>query len=86
MRGEHESGCGVTFPQPRRVKRHLATCRRSRPETPGSDLAGSPVLANAFNLPQFVSPHAPHEPARVLLLFGIFVAMTSVVVWRHALL
>lgn len=30
-------------------------------------------------LPQFVPPHAPHELERLLLLSGIFMAMTFVV-------
>jgi threonine/homoserine/homoserine lactone efflux protein len=50
---------------------------------------GSAVLANALNpkltifffafLPQFVPPHAHHELARLLLLSGIFMAMTFIV-------
>jgi threonine/homoserine/homoserine lactone efflux protein len=50
---------------------------------------GSAVLANALNpkltifffafLPQFVPPHAHHELARLLLLSGVFMAMTFVV-------
>jgi threonine/homoserine/homoserine lactone efflux protein len=50
---------------------------------------GSAVLANALNpkltvfffafLPQFVAPHAHHELSRLLLLSGVFMAMTFVV-------
>ena len=50
---------------------------------------GSAILANALNpkltvfffafLPQFVPPHAPHELQRLLLLSGVFMAMTFVV-------
>jgi threonine/homoserine/homoserine lactone efflux protein len=50
---------------------------------------GSAVLANALNpkltvfffafLPQFVPPHAHHELSRLLLLSGVFMAMTFVV-------
>jgi threonine/homoserine/homoserine lactone efflux protein len=47
------------------------------------------MLANLLNpkltvfffafLPQFVPPHAPHELERLLLLSGVFMAMTFVV-------
>lgn len=50
---------------------------------------GSAVMSNALNpkltvfffafLPQFVPPHAPHELQRLLLLSGVFMAMTLVV-------
>jgi threonine/homoserine/homoserine lactone efflux protein len=50
---------------------------------------GSAMLSNLLNpkltvfffafLPQFVPPHAPHELERLLLLSGVFMAMTFVV-------
>ncbi len=50
---------------------------------------GSAMLSNLLNpkltvfffafLPQFVPPHAPHEFERLLLLSGVFMAMTFVV-------
>ncbi|HWE59670.1 MAG TPA: LysE family translocator [Solirubrobacteraceae bacterium] len=50
---------------------------------------GSAILANALNpkltvfffafLPQFVPPRAPHELQRLLLLSGVFMAMTFIV-------
>lgn len=50
---------------------------------------GSAMLANLLNpkltvfffafLPQFVPPHAPHELERLLLLSGVFMAMTFAV-------
>ena len=50
---------------------------------------GSAMLSNLLNpkltvfffafLPQFVPPHAPHELQRLLLLSGVFMAMTFVV-------
>lgn len=63
-------------------------------EADGSDksaarIIGSAVLANLLNpkltvfffafLPQFVPPHAPHEVQRLLVLSGVFMAMTFAV-------
>jgi threonine/homoserine/homoserine lactone efflux protein len=60
-----------------------------RPARPAVRVIGSAVLANALNpkltvfffafLPQFVPPHAHHELSRLLLLSGVFMAMTFVV-------
>jgi threonine/homoserine/homoserine lactone efflux protein len=56
---------------------------------------GSAMLANLLNpkltvfffafLPQFVPPHAPHEVERLLLLSGVFMAMTFVVFVMYGL-
>jgi threonine/homoserine/homoserine lactone efflux protein len=60
-----------------------------QPDRTPARVIGSAILANALNpkltvfffafLPQFVPPHAPHELQRLLLLSGVFMAMTFVV-------
>jgi threonine/homoserine/homoserine lactone efflux protein len=60
-----------------------------QPARSSARVIGSAMLANVLNpkltifffafLPQFVPPHAPHELARLLLLSGVFMAMTFVV-------
>lgn len=64
------------------------------PRSPGRAI-GSAMLANLLNpkltvfffafLPQFVPPHAPHELERLLLLSGVFMAMTFVVFVIYAI-
>lgn len=59
------------------------------PRRPATRVIGSAMLANLLNpkltvfffafLPQFVPPHAPGEVERLLLLSGVFMAMTFVV-------
>jgi threonine/homoserine/homoserine lactone efflux protein len=60
-----------------------------QPPRSAARVIGSAVLANALNpkltvfffafLPQFVPPHAHHELSRLLMLSGVFMAMTLVV-------
>ncbi len=60
-----------------------------QPQRSTARVIGSAMLANLLNpkltvfffafLPQFVGPHAPHELRRLLLLSGVFMAMTFVV-------
>jgi threonine/homoserine/homoserine lactone efflux protein len=63
--------------------------RSDEPSRSPTRIVASAVLANLLNpkltvfffafLPQFVPPHAPHELRRLLLLSGVFMAMTFVV-------
>ena len=60
-----------------------------QPQRSAGRVIASAILANALNpkltvfffafLPQFVPSHAPHELQRLLLLSGVFMAMTFVV-------
>lgn len=60
-----------------------------QPARSPSRVIASAMLANLLNpkltvfffafLPQFVPPHAPHELQRLLLLSGVFMAMTFIV-------
>ena len=71
-----------------RDKSELIVENDSRPHSPARVIA-SAMLSNLLNpkltvfffafLPQFVPPHAPHELERLLLLSGVFMAMTFVV-------
>ena len=71
-----------------RDKSRLAVDDDQPSRTPAR-VIGSAILSNALNpkltvfffafLPQFVPPHAPHELSRLLLLSGVFMAMTFVV-------
>ncbi len=61
----------------------------NEPGRPAARVIGSAMLANLLNpkltvfffafLPQFVPPAAPHELERLLVLSGVFMAMTFVV-------
>jgi threonine/homoserine/homoserine lactone efflux protein len=61
----------------------------NEPARSAARVIGSAMLANLLNpkltvfffafLPQFVPPHAPHELERLLLLSGVFMAMTFAV-------
>jgi threonine/homoserine/homoserine lactone efflux protein len=61
----------------------------AQPARSPARVIGSAMLSNLLNpkltvfffafLPQFVPPHAPHELERLLLLSGVFMAMTFVV-------
>jgi threonine/homoserine/homoserine lactone efflux protein len=71
-----------------RDKSQLAVQDDQPPRSPARVIS-SAMLANLLNpkltvfffafLPQFVPPHAPHELGRLLLLSGVFMAMTFVV-------
>jgi threonine/homoserine/homoserine lactone efflux protein len=71
-----------------RDKSELAV-RDNQPARSPARVIGSAMLSNLLNpkltvfffafLPQFVPPHAPHELERLLLLSGVFMAMTFVV-------
>lgn len=71
-----------------RDKSELVVADDARPRS-AVRVIGSAMLANLLNpkltvfffafLPQFVPPHAPHELERLLLLSGVFMAMTFVV-------
>ena len=71
-----------------RDKSELIVADDARPRS-AVRVIGSAMLANLLNpkltvfffafLPQFVPPHAPHELERLLLLSGVFMAMTFVV-------
>ena len=66
----------------------------AQPLRPPARAIGSAVLSNLLNpklivffafLPQIVPPHAHHEVQRLLLLSGVFMAMTLVVLFSMAL-
>ena len=71
-----------------RDKSELAVRDDQSPRSPAR-VVGSAMLSNLLNpkltvfffafLPQFVPPHAPHELQRLILLSGVFMAMTFVV-------
>ena len=71
-----------------RDKSELAV-RDNQPARSPARVIGSAMLSNLLNpkltvfffafLPQFVPPHAPDELARLLLLSGVFMAMTFIV-------
>ena len=71
-----------------RDKSELAV-RDNQPARSPARVIGSAMLSNLLNpkltvfffafLPQFVPPHAPNELERLLLLSGVFMAMTFVV-------
>jgi threonine/homoserine/homoserine lactone efflux protein len=67
----------------------LLAVQDDQPQRSARRVIGNAILANALNpkltvfffafLPQFVPPHATHELQRLLLLSGVFMAMTLVV-------
>jgi threonine/homoserine/homoserine lactone efflux protein len=69
--------------------RSILTIEDDQRRRSSARMIASAILANLLNpkltvfffafLPQFVPPHAPHELERLLLLSGVFMAMTFIV-------